>query len=124
MLPLFIRMGLYFNVRQLLLKGLEKVSSSKIPFLHSMVTKIVPNLDLTNGEGVQQQFRLAGDLVGRQPLVIYIYQTPLQLSYMIYFFIEHVLFNSISDKISLRVITGKIVVCSKWVFNYLNISSN
>ncbi len=63
------RIGLYFNVRQLLLKGLEKVSSSKIPFLHSMVTKIVPNLDMSNGEGVQQQFRLAGDLVGRQPLV-------------------------------------------------------
>ena len=65
------RIGLYFNVRKLLLSGLEKVSSSKIPFLHSIVTKILPQLDKTTIEPdeVGEALRLAGDLVGRQPLV-------------------------------------------------------
>jgi hypothetical protein len=67
----FNRIGLYFNVRKLLSSALEKVSSSKIPFLHSIITKILPQLDKSEIESdeVCEALRLAGDLVGRQPLV-------------------------------------------------------
>ena len=63
------RMGLYFSVRQLLLAALEKSSSSKMPFLHSIVTKIVPHLNTADLDGAYRALQLMGDLVGRPPLV-------------------------------------------------------
>jgi hypothetical protein len=60
------RMGLYLNFRQLLLSALEKVSSSKMPILHSVISKITVRLQLPEEA---RDLRLAGDLVGLQPLV-------------------------------------------------------
>ena len=63
----FARIGLYFDVRKLLFFGLEKVSSSRIPFLHSIATKIISRLETM--PDAELNLKLISDLHGLQPLV-------------------------------------------------------
>ena len=65
MIPIF-RIGVYFHVRQLLLNGLEKVSSDKIPVLHSIVKKVISRLETPDED---RELRTLSDHFGFQPLV-------------------------------------------------------